>query len=354
MIEPAQIAKTIYRVSDFIVWQRSGILDLSPAFQRRSVWKSGAKSYFIDTVIRGLPVPLIFLRDLPSRTDTLEPLREVVDGQQRIRTLIAFIKPDLLKDYDESQDRFRILRSHSIEHAGKSFQQLPESTKRSILDYQLSTHVFPSDTNDRQILQIFSRMNATGLKLNFQELRNAEWFGEFKTMSYELASERLDWWRKHKIFNEYDIARMQEVQLVSELAGLMLKGLSGRTKGSIDQLYSKYDADFTERDVVSRRLRRVLDRIDGDFRSSLSTLVFARKRLFYVLFAAFYHSMYGVGSSLDRRRARRPSTSLLKRIMHADDRIKNKSAPQRVLDSAARRTTHPDSRKVIFDYLLVG
>ncbi len=327
MIEPAQISKTIYRVSDFIVWQRSGTLDLSPAFQRRSVWKPGAKSYFIDTVIRGLPVPLVFLRDLPSRTDTLEPVREVVDGQQRIRTLIAFIKPDLLNDYDDARDGFRILRSHSIEHAGKSFDDLPESTKQAILDYQLSTHVFPSDTNDRQILQIFSRMNATGVKLNFQELRNAEWFGEFKTMSYELASERLDWWRVNKIFNENDIARMEEVQLISELAGLMLKGLSGRTQRSIDLLYSEYDESFDERDIVERRMRRVFERIDQDFRSTLPRLVFARKRLFYVLFSVFYDVMYGIGNELDRRRPRAPRAWLLERIARSSENIRRKSAP---------------------------
>ena len=85
-----QINKTVFKVSDFLSWQKAGNLDLTPPFQRRSVWKKGAKSYLIDTIIRGLPIPIIFIRDKQSDEFSLEPLREVVDGQQRLRTLISF------------------------------------------------------------------------------------------------------------------------------------------------------------------------------------------------------------------------------------------------------------------------
>jgi len=56
-------------------------------------------------------------------------------------------------------------------------------------------HVFPADTDDRDILQIFARMNATGMNLNAQELRNAEFFGRFKTAAYDIATEQLNRWR---------------------------------------------------------------------------------------------------------------------------------------------------------------
>jgi hypothetical protein len=46
---PMPIQKTFYRVGDFVSWQKAGTLELSPAFQRRSVWKPGAKSFLIDT-----------------------------------------------------------------------------------------------------------------------------------------------------------------------------------------------------------------------------------------------------------------------------------------------------------------
>lgn len=46
------VTKTVFKVGDFVSWQKAGQLQLSPKFQRRSVWKKGAKSYLIDTIAR--------------------------------------------------------------------------------------------------------------------------------------------------------------------------------------------------------------------------------------------------------------------------------------------------------------
>ena len=83
-------------------------------------------------------------------------------------------------------------------------------------------------------MQIFSRMNSTGYKLNPQELRNAEWFGEFKAVAYELATEQLERWRRWNVFDSDQIARISEVELVSEFLMLIFhgtfeKGLRGST-----------------------------------------------------------------------------------------------------------------------------
>ncbi len=185
------IQRTQFKVADFVNWYRNEELNLSPSFQRRSVWKPGAKSYLIDTVMRGLPIPAILLRDVPSDLRTLRSVREVVDGQQRIRTLISFVARDLLRDPSQADD-FKINRAHNRELAGCRFAELSKGLQQHILDYQFIVHVFPSDTDDREILEIFSRMNATGYKLTNQELRNATFFGEFKTLCYELAAEQLN------------------------------------------------------------------------------------------------------------------------------------------------------------------
>jgi uncharacterized protein with ParB-like and HNH nuclease domain len=95
-----EITRTIYKVSDFVSWQKAKSLVLSPNFQRRSVWKPGAKSYLIDTIVRGLPIPIIFLREQRANLASLEPRREVVDGQQRIRTVLSYIAPLLLNDFN--------------------------------------------------------------------------------------------------------------------------------------------------------------------------------------------------------------------------------------------------------------
>src|SRR6266508_3016591 len=220
----AAIQKTVFKVRDLVSWQRIGSLLLSPNFQRRPVWPKGAKSYLIDTVVRGIPIPIIFLRQRTD-LDTLEPKREVVDGQQRLRTLFAFIDQGLLRDFLPDRDAFTVKRSHNKDLAGKQFKDLPVSVRQAILEYEFSVHVLPSDTDDRDILQIFARMNATGYKLNSQELRNAGWFGDFKNLAYELAYEQLSRWRKWRVFSETDIARMLEVEETSDMMALILQGL---------------------------------------------------------------------------------------------------------------------------------
>ncbi len=92
------IQRTTFKVSDFISWQKHNMLILNPKFQRRSVWSSGAKSYFIDTIIRGLPIPVIILRDIKTDLSSFEAKKEVVDGQQRLRTIISYVVPCLLRD----------------------------------------------------------------------------------------------------------------------------------------------------------------------------------------------------------------------------------------------------------------
>ena len=54
-------------------------------------------------------MPIIILRE-QTNLETLEPLREEVDGQQQLRTLISFIEPELLKDFDSRRDSF-VLKS---------------------------------------------------------------------------------------------------------------------------------------------------------------------------------------------------------------------------------------------------
>lgn len=254
--------RTVYRVSDFVSWQKAGTLNLSPSFQRRPVWKPGAKSYLIDTVLRGLPVPVIFLRELPADLERLEPTREVVDGQQRLRTILGYIDRALLPDFDAKRDEFVIKASHNRDLRNHRFDQLPTNLRQKILDYQFSVHVFPSDVDDRDILQIFARLNATGVKLNQQELRNADYFGEFKTTMYELAAEQLPRWRSWQIFSEDEIARMQEVELMSEFAILALDGLTAKSQKKIDDIYERFEEEFSLKDQIERRIHITFDTID--------------------------------------------------------------------------------------------
>jgi hypothetical protein len=345
-----EISKTTYKVGDFISWQRSSTLELSPSFQRRPVWQAPAKSYLLDTIVRGLPMPIIFLREKKSDLSKLLPTREVVDGQQRIRTIFSFIDPSLLKDYKSQRDDFVILKTHNLDLAGKKFDELDADFRQAILDYSFSVHIFPVQTDDREILEIFARMNSTGVKLNDQELRNATYFGKFKTSMYCLASEQLERWRSWKIFTEYNIARMDEVELTSEFASLILKGLTGKSQASINKFYRENDIDYPNQIEIENRFRTVMDTIDKMYGSDMRILPFRKETMFFHLFLIVYHILYGLNSSIISKRPNILTNEQKVKIIDIATRIERKEAPEDVVQSVARRTTNPNSRKSVFNY----
>ncbi len=340
------IAKTVYKVSDFLSWQRNKSLVLSPSFQRRSVWPENAKSYLLDTVIRGLPIPIIFLRE---RTDlsTLEPIREVVDGQQRLRTLISFIEPESIKGFDPDRDAFVVKKSHNSEVAGKTFRQLSSNLKMRILNYEFSVHILPSDTDDREVLQIFSRMNSTGVKLNHQELRNAENYGVFKQFVYSLAYEQLSRWRDWSVFSETDIARMIEVEETSDLVLTMMNGVHGKSQSALDRLYKNYEEDFPFLDEATKRFHTVLDKIDDTIGLNIKTTAFSRKVLFHTLTTFYYDLIFGLKNSLKVKIKPRPLPSNISSVINeASDKILHAPLSEDLAKVLRGGTGNLESRKV--------
>lgn len=344
------ISKTVYKVHDFLSWQKSGSLVLSPSFQRRSVWSPSAKSYLIDTVVRGLPVPILFVRE---RTDleSLEPKREVIDGQQRLRTLISYVQKEILKDYNESTDSFKIKKSHNKELGNKSFDQLNSTLQQRILNYEFSVHVLPAETEDSEVLQIFARMNSTGVKLNPQELRNAEYFGDFKSSMYTLAYQNLERWRKWNVFNENDIARMSEVEEVSDLVNIMLKGLKGKSQPALNKIYKEYDEDFPHSKEISKRFNHVMDKIDETVGAYIPSSAFTRTALFNSLFIFYYDLIYGLDSSLERAAPNPIDSSIIETVRAVSVRIESSQLPEELSKVLRGGTGNLESRRERLNFI---
>lgn len=355
MQERFDLHRTTYSVADFLTWQKNKTLTLSPFFQRRSVWKPGAKSYLMDSIIRGLPVPILLLRDLPANLESYEPEREVVDGQQRLRTIISYVDPGLLPDFDPERDSFKLLRSHNKKLAGKKFKDLDKEIRQSILDYKFSVHVFPGDTSDSDIVQIFARLNSTGTRLNKQELRNAEFFGEMKTMIYELSSEQINRWIDWGIFSPDDISRMEEVELVGELVLMIDRGeVSGKSQSALNALYRDNEENYPYSGEMASRFRSLLDEIDMYLAPRMSELQLSKKALFYPLAAAVYSQMYEWRDIASSATAEKISKSSWNNLYAAAHQIQARQAPQNVLESVDRRTTNPIERGHLYTYFKNG
>jgi hypothetical protein len=221
-----------YSINDFLEWSDNEQLELSPKFQRRSVWTDTARSYLMDTIVSGKPIPKVFIRQ-KINPQTRKSIREVVDGQQRLRTILSFMK-----------DGFVISKRHNKIYGGLYFSQLNEiddEIQSHILNYEISVDLLVN-MSDPDVLDVFSRLNSYSVTLNEQEKINANHFGPFKMLADKLAHFNNAFWIDNKIISEQNVLRMMDVQLTADLLIGIIEGI--RTKKQIKKFYEQYEKDF--------------------------------------------------------------------------------------------------------------
>lgn len=272
--------RSSYTPIDFVAWRDTKQLEISPRFQRRAVWTRAAKSFLIDTVILGFPIPPVYIR-VVKKPSVPTPVREVIDGQQRISAVLEFIG-----------NEFALAKNIETPYVGMYFGDLPQEVQDSIYQYSFIAEVFYG-LDDPEVLSIFARLNMNSVRLNSQELRNGKFFGPFKQSAYGLALSHLTFWRNNKIFSETSIARMQEVELTSELMIALMSGMQDKKK-SIDEFYKRNDETFALRASIEDKFKKTIDEISESLGETLSKTVFRRTPLFYSLFLAIAHRIFGI------------------------------------------------------------
>lgn len=140
-----------------------------PKYQREFVWKPDRQSKFIESVILGVPLtPFLVSEDEDSRL-------EIIDGSQRIRTLIAF-----------SENKLRLRKLEKLTKINKAkFIDLPIKTQNYIKNRDF--RVIVVDNAEISIRQdIFERINTTSEKLTDAEIRKGSYSGHFYDLVLEL------------------------------------------------------------------------------------------------------------------------------------------------------------------------
>jgi uncharacterized protein with ParB-like and HNH nuclease domain len=104
----------------------SGSLITGPEFQRKNlVWKKQHKFSFIETILLNFPFPEVYIASAELDLAELKAREIVVDGQQRLTTIVDYI-----------QGRNDFINQKSI----KSFDELGEQEKRDFLNYLITVH----------------------------------------------------------------------------------------------------------------------------------------------------------------------------------------------------------------------
>jgi len=128
-------------------------LVLNPIYQRNAVWTTSQKQFLIDSLFIGIDIPKIYLN---LKNDKYE----VVDGQQRIRSVLEFLN-----------DEFELPSESPNNMAGKLYSQLEIKLKTKFQAFPIDA-VILKDWSDDDIEEMFLRLQ-DGTPLNAAEKRRA-------------------------------------------------------------------------------------------------------------------------------------------------------------------------------------
>lgn len=270
-----------------LVWfkdrYQDGSLVLKPAFQRKPVWAARQKCYLVESILMALPVPEVYVQQTVSPDGKAQ--HAVVDGQQRIRTVLQFIGVE--RDPDEEQfNKFMLDKLPTTSPwKDQSFDDLDDSEKSRFYSYDFSVRYLKTDSDD-DVKDMFRRLNKFLTPLNAQELRNATYAGPFMDLAQRLADN--EYWVEKKIVTPAMIRRMKDIEFVSELLIGTLHGPQGGSSKVIDDYYKQYE-DYEDEFPDQRRASRLFDETITAIQTILPNLTDTRwsnRADFYTLFVS--------------------------------------------------------------------
>jgi hypothetical protein len=262
------------QVTDFV--RDKKWLNLRPEYQRRLVWDIDKKSRFIESLLMNIPVPPVFLYE----TDLNR--YEVMDGQQRLNTILEFYENNL---------ELKGLETWSVLN-GRTYSKCPPRIQRGLDRRRISANVLLAenirDPKHADFIRrtVFERLNTGGQQLNYQELRNSLYSGPLNELLIELAGNRLfdeiwgippyeDHYRKEEGYISTELAnnklfrRMKDCELVLRFFAFRD---AGKIRGSVRSILDNYmkenrDAEhqmITELRVTFVNCLRIAHAIFGD------------------------------------------------------------------------------------------
>lgn len=234
-----------FSIAEFLKWNDDGELKLNPKFQRGSVWTPQARTYLIDSILRGYPIPKLLLRTTIDR-DNRRTIRDVVDGQQRLRTIIDFSAGKLA------------LGPKAKEFRGLRYSDLDDAMKDDFLAYKLTCEQLINASDD-DVLEVFVRINSYAVPVTEAELRNARFDNDFTDVVKEIVATAPIW--HLGVLSDRERVRMVDQSLIAELLAFLDRGVTDGAESDITRYYlsakSKLRADIPAAEVLPEILARM-------------------------------------------------------------------------------------------------
>ncbi len=242
-------------VSWFYGENQKNTLPLTQKYQHNPIWSIGQKCFLIDSLIFGCPIPQVYI-SIKTKTEGLakekKTIYEVVDGQQRLRAILEFMNDEwpLIETTAKSYPVSDLYKRH----IWKKYSELPDSLQNVIWDYPLAVQELRGK-EEKEIQALFRRLNYVVERLNSQELRHSQYFGEFNDAVQSLTKEQF--WDEINLFTRRDSQRMKDMEFISELFVIVVEGVQDGQK-TLDKFYADYDVVFPQKSKAVARFNQVV------------------------------------------------------------------------------------------------
>lgn len=195
--------------ADLFRMYEKGMLDISPDFQRDSVWKSASQTRFIDSLIKQLPIPsMCFSLDYKTQK------WQVIDGLQRMAAIIRFMedKEWRLSDLEDIDKKLAGTKVSSLKIEDSANHVLYQRLENLTLPITVLRCDHSKKSHMEYLFTIFHRLNTGGMRLNNQEIRNCIFSGSFNSLLKKLNKSN-EWTRINRL-GDKDDQRFKHVEII--------------------------------------------------------------------------------------------------------------------------------------------
>lgn len=193
-----------------------------PSYQRQEVIKPSKASLIIESILLGISLPPIFVF---KRNDDI---CEVIDGQQRILTILGFIGSEYMdennnvtysKNHKFPLRKLRVLK----ELEGKTFDDLTDELKNKIYDFPLYVVEIEENKNPNfDPIDLFIRLNDKSYAIREHSFEMWNSWVEYDIIEKvkELTERHNPWFFLRQFKKNYDRDRMENEELFISLVFL--------------------------------------------------------------------------------------------------------------------------------------
>lgn len=235
--------------ADLYRMYEQGILDIHPDFQREIVWKDPDQSRFVDSLIKQLPIP-----SMCFALDHKQQKWIVIDGLQRMSTIIRFLKGDdwKISKLDDIDPGLKGQSVAAIKNSNTSLHNYYTRVENLTVPITVLRCDFRKKTHLDYLFTIFHRLNTGGMKLNNQEIRNCIYDGSLNKLLKELDKRPM--WRRINKMKPNDSYRFTKQELILRFFALVenLNSYEGR----LAKFLNKYmhDHQYEQTDWIEKKI----------------------------------------------------------------------------------------------------